>query len=158
MALARHQPRSTDRMSYRFPSTAPNLGLALLGLMLLCAAAGAADQPDATLHLENQDFLSGTLQASNDPAVIRWRSPYFATVFEFPAATVDAVHYTVSGLQPKPWGGYCFELVNGDVLYGNLLALSEEFAEVECARIGRVHVRREQIGRLYRWKGADAIY
>jgi thiol-disulfide isomerase/thioredoxin len=145
-------------MSFRFPSAAPNLGLALLGLLVLCAAACAAEQPGATLHLANEDFLCGTLQASSDPAVIRWRSPYFATVFEFPAAGVDAVHYTVSGPQPKPWGSYCFELVNDDVLYGNLLALGDEFAEVECARIGRVHVRREQIGRLYRWKGADSIY
>jgi thiol-disulfide isomerase/thioredoxin len=144
-------------MSFRFPSAA-NLGLALMGSLLLCAAAGAAEKPGATLRLASEDFLSGTLQASNDPAVIRWRSPYFATVFEFPAAAVDAVHYTVSGPQPEPWGSYCFELVNDDVLYGNLLALSDEFAEVECARIGRVHVRREQIGRLYRWKGADAIY
>jgi len=144
-------------MSFRFPSAASNLGLALLGSLLLCAAAGAAEKPGATLHLASGDFLSGTLQAS-DPAVIRWRSPYFATVFEFPAAAVDAVHYTVSGPQPKPWGGYCFELVNDDVLYGDLLALSDEFAEVECARIGRVHVRREQIGRLYRWKGADSLY
>jgi thiol-disulfide isomerase/thioredoxin len=134
------------------------LSLALLGSLLLTAAAGAAEQPGATLRLANEDFLSGTLQASSDPAVIRWRSPYFATVFEFPAAAVDAVHYAVSGPQPKPWGGYCFELVNDDVLYGNLLALSDEFAEVECARIGRVHLRREQIGRLYRWKGADSIY
>src|SRR5579885_2543301 len=127
MALARHQPRSNDRMSFHFPSTARNLVFALLGSLLLCVAAGAAEQPGATLHLASEDFLSGTLQASSDPAVIRWRSPYFATVFEFPAATVDAVHYTVSGPQPKPWGGYCFELVNGDVLYGNLLALTEEF-------------------------------
>jgi thiol-disulfide isomerase/thioredoxin len=145
-------------MSFRFPSAAPNLGLALLGSLLLCAAVDAAEQPGATLHLANEDFLSGSLQASSDPAMIRWRSPYFANVLEFPAAAVHAVHYTVSGKQPQPWGGYCFELVNGDVLYGNLLALGDEFAEVECARIGRVHVRREQIGRLYRWKGADSIH
>jgi thiol-disulfide isomerase/thioredoxin len=145
-------------MSFRFPSAALNLGLALLGSVLLCAAAGAAELPGATLHLSNEDFLSGTLQASSDPAVIRWRSPYFATVLEFPAEGVDAVHFAVSGQQPEPWGGYCFELVNDDVLYGNLLALGDEFAEVECARIGRVHVRREQIGRMYRWKSADSIY
>src|SRR5690349_8605772 len=133
-------------MSFRLPPAAPNPGPALLGSLLLCAAAGAAEQPCATLRLASEDFLSGTLQASSDPAVIRWRSPYFATAFEFPAAAVDAVHYAVSGPQPEPSGGYCFELVNDDVLYGNLLALGDEFAEVECARIGRVHVRREQIG------------
>src|SRR5207244_6696347 len=71
---------------------------------------------------------------------------------------VTAVHYTLPGPQPKPPGEYCFELVGDDVLYGNLLGLTQDEVELEAAQIGRVHLRRQQVRRFYRWKGADLIY
>src|SRR5207245_173276 len=55
-------------------------------------------------------------------------------------------------------GEYCFELVGDDLLYGNVLGLTEDDVELDCARIGRLHLRREQIRRFYRWKGADAVF
>jgi len=55
-------------------------------------------------------------------------------------------------------GEYCFELAGDDVLYGNLLGLTGDEVEVDVARIGRVHLRREQIGRFYPCHGTDSLY
>jgi thiol-disulfide isomerase/thioredoxin len=122
-------------------------------------AAVADDRvPSSVLHLINGDFISGELQASQDPKVLRWRSPLFAAPLEFPLTTVNAVQYAVAGPQPQPPGEYCFELGDEDVLYGNLLGLTEDEVELHSARIGRVHLRREQIRRFSRHTVADSIY
>src|SRR5216683_2000673 len=125
----------------------------------LAAAAPAADRAaTAVLHLTNGDFVPGEVRGSEDPKVLPWRSPFFARPLEFPLSAVNAVHYAVLGPQPKPQGEYCFELAGDDVLYGNLLGLTEDEAEVDSARLGRMHLRRQHIRRFYRWKGAESIY
>ena len=68
------------------------------------------------------------------------------------------MHYPIAGPQPEPRGEYCFELIGDDVLYGNLRRLTDSDVELDAARVGRVQVKREQIRRFYRWKGADSIY
>jgi thiol-disulfide isomerase/thioredoxin len=55
-------------------------------------------------------------------------------------------------------GDYCFELVDGDLLYGNVLGVTDEEVELQSAQLGHVHLPREQIQRFYRWKPSDAIY
>src|SRR5438309_2046224 len=123
------------------------------------AAAAAAERPaSSVLHLTNGDFVQGELRGSEDPKALRWRSPLFARPLEFPLSAVNAVHYAVPAQQPKPVGEYCFELVGDDLLYGNLLRLTEDEAELDSARLGRVHLQRKHIRRFYRWKGADSIY
>lgn len=126
-------------------------------VILLCEAAFGAD--DAVLHLANGGFVPGELKSSEQPSIVRWQSPRFMSPFEFSIAGVSAVQYAVSSKLPKPTGEYCLELAAGDVLFGELLALTDEAAEVEVARLGRLHVKRDRIRRLYRWaSGADLIY
>jgi thiol-disulfide isomerase/thioredoxin len=126
-------------------------------ILLLCLPAFGAD--DAVLHLTNGGFVPGDLKGSDQPRVMRWQSSRFARPFEFSLAGVNAVQYVVPSKLPKPTGEYCLELAAGDVLFGELLALTENAAEIEVARLGRVHVKRDQIRRLYRWSGgADLIY
>jgi peroxiredoxin len=110
------------------------------------------------LYLSNGGFVRGQLQGSPDPKVLHWRSPLFAEPFAFPLSAVNAVHYAAAGPLPEPPGGYGFELGDDDVLYGDLVGLTENEVELESTRIGRVHLAREHIRRLYRWKGADSIY
>lgn len=131
--------------------------MTLLTIALLCVPSFGAD--DAVLHLTNGGFLPGELKGSDQPSVLRWQSSRFTRPFEFSLGGVTAVQYVVPSKLPKPVGEYCLELAAGDVLFGELIALTDDSAEVEVARLGRVHVKRDQIRRLYRWSsGADLIY
>jgi thiol-disulfide isomerase/thioredoxin len=141
------------------PQVALHLFVHGISWFCLAGAATAADPAaSSVLHLTNGGFVPGELRASEDPKLLRWRSPFFAQAFEFPLSAIHAVHYAVPAQQAKPLGEYCFELVGDDVLYGNLLGLTEDDVELDSARLGRLHLRREQVRRLYRWKGADSIY
>ncbi|TXT37730.1 MAG: thiol-disulfide isomerase-like thioredoxin [Planctomycetota bacterium] len=128
-------------------------------LVILLAAIPVCGADDAVLHLTNGGFVPGELKGSEQPSVMRWQSSQFTRPFEFSMAGVSAVQYAVPSKLPKPTGEYCFELAAGDVLFGELLGLTDDVAEVEVARFGRLHVKRDQIRRLYRWSsGADLIY
>ncbi len=132
--------------------------LALLTVILLtCVPVFGADE--AVLHLTNGSFVPGELKNSEQPTVLRWQSTRFTQPFEFSLGSVAAVQYTIPSKLPKPAGEYCLELAAGDVLFCELLGLTDDVAEVEVARFGRLHVKRDQIRRLYRWSsGADLIY
>ena len=131
--------------------------IAIVLWMLVCVPAFGADE--AVLHLTNGGFVPGELKGSEQPSVLRWQSSRCTQPFEFSLGGVNAVQYLVPSKLPKPTGEYCLELAAGDVLFGELLALTDEAAEVEVARLGRLHVKRDQIRRLYRWSsGADLIY
>src|SRR5438552_3935315 len=114
------------------PRVALHLFVHGISWFCLVAAATAADQATSSvLHLTNGGFVPGELRASEDPKVLRWRSPFFAQPVEFPLSAVNAVHYAVPAQQAKPLGEYCFELVDDDVLYGNLLGLTEDDVELD---------------------------
>jgi thiol-disulfide isomerase/thioredoxin len=126
--------------------------------IFLASAAADADPPPSVLHLANGGLVAGQLRGSNNPKIVRWSSPLFAEPLEFRLSAVKAVDYRGAGPQPQPPGEYCLELGDDDLLYGDLLGLTETEIELESARLGRVHVRREDIRRLYRAKGANSIY
>ena len=45
------------------------------------------------------------------------------------------------------------------MLFGSLVALNEKDAEIDVPRLGRIHVQRSNLHRIYRWRdGADLIY
>src|SRR5262245_20532800 len=120
----------------------------VLSWFCLAAAATAGDPTaSAVLHLTNGGFVPGELRGSEDPKALRWRSPFFAQPLDFPLGGVNAVQYAVPAPPPKPLGEYCFELVDDDVLYGNLLGLTEDDVELDSGQLGRLHLRREQIRR-----------
>ncbi|HTI51285.1 MAG TPA: TlpA disulfide reductase family protein, partial [Planctomycetaceae bacterium] len=125
----------------------------------LCAGPPAGNRPPAMLHLTNGGQVSGALAPSRDPAVLYWQSPAFVGPFQFNLDSVNAVYFPVPAELPKPKGEFCFELAGGDVLFGELLELGAEEAELEVPTLGRLHVRRNQIQRIYRWQdGAGLIY
>lgn len=129
----------------------------LIAILLACVPAVGAD--DAVLYLTNGGFVPGELMSSKEPTVMRWQSKSFTQPFEFSLGGVAAVQFAIPSTLPKPIGEYCLELAAGDVLFGELLGLTADVAEVDVARFGRVHVKRDQIRRLYRWNsGADLIY
>lgn len=137
------------------------LGGSLLAFVLgLCLPEGGSAKADeAILHLTNGGFLPGELKGSDQPDVWRWESPQFTQPFDFLMNGISEAHFVVPPTSPKPVGEYCFELSGGDVLFGELLGITDDTAELDAARFGRVHVPLEQIRRLYRWnRGADLIY
>jgi thiol-disulfide isomerase/thioredoxin len=132
------------------------VGILWLGLVNVAMAANPV--ASAVLHLTNDSYLPGELRGSDDPNVVRWHSPIFGRPLEFPLSAVKAVNYPVPAAPAPPSGEYCFELVDDDVIYGDLLALTDAEVELNSPRVGRLHIRRESIRRLYRWKGADSVY
>lgn len=127
-------------------------------LHIPASAAGADRAASLVLHLTNGDSVSGELRRSEDPKVLHWRSPFFVRPLEFPFMAVHSVNRAAGGPQPKPVGDYCFELVNGDLLYGSVLGWTDDEVELNSAPVDHVHLRREHIRRFYRWEAADAIY
>jgi peroxiredoxin len=110
------------------------------------------------LHLVNGDFIAGDVQASPDPKILRWRSPRFTQPLHFPQGSVSAIHFPISGTLPQSTGEYCFEFGDDDVLCGDLVALTENEIEIDSPRLGRVHLRREQLRRISRQQAGASVY
>ena len=126
-------------------------------LLTLPGLAVSADE--SVLHLKNGDFVPGKLLGSDQPTVFRWKSSSFEQSLDFSQEHIDAIHYSVPADLPKPQGEYCVELRGGDVLFGDLLGLTESSIEIDAKRFGRVHIKRDQLCRLYRWdQGTELIH
>lgn len=137
----------------------PGPASGVLWLCLAAATAVAAPPPaPSTLRLSNDGYLPGQLQGSPDPSVVHWRSPYFAQPLRFPADAVRGVYYAVPSTAPEPAGTYCFELAGDDVVFGELTSLGRDEVEIDAGCFGKLHLRRDQIGRIYPRKGAEAVY
>src|SRR5262245_21865894 len=131
---------------------------ALLVLIFAVAAPAAEPPPRAVLQLTNGGFVPGELSRSEEANELRWRSPVFVDPLSFPLSAVKSVRYDVPAEAPKPAGEYCIELVNDDILYGDLLAVTDGDVELTSPRTGRMTLAREHIRRLYRSKRTDSIY
>ena len=127
-------------------------------VFLASTASAADDKPRCVLHLTDNGFVPGELRGSDDLKAIHWRSPLFASTLDFPLNAVKAVHYEMVGQPPAPHGEFCFELVDDDFLYGDLLELTDDDVILASARLGRIRLRRDRVRRLYRYAGADSIY
>jgi len=139
----------------------PRWSVGLTSAVWLCVAATAspADPPTrAVLHLVNESHVPGEVRGSDDPKVLRWRSPAFAEPLDFPLGAIRAVHYEAMAPPPAPRDEYGFELTGDDVIYGDLLALTDDHLDLNSSRLGRIRLRREAVRRFYRLKEADAVY
>ena len=111
------------------------------------------------LHLANGGFAAGEIRPSAKPGVVRWQANSFVNPFDFAVSDVLGIQSPPPASQPKPNGDFCFELAAGDVLFGSLVALNEKDVELDVPRLGRIHVQRSNLHRIYRWRdGADLIY
>jgi peroxiredoxin len=124
-------------------------------------ATGLAEDSSPTqpvLHLANDSFLSGRLLDTDQPDVLLWQSRSFTRPFRFPLNRVSTADFPVVRPRPKPSGEYCIELLSGDVIYGNILKLSESTVRIQAANVGRIHLTRASIQRIYRWKQTSLVY
>jgi thiol-disulfide isomerase/thioredoxin len=119
-------------------------------------AAEVSSQP--VIHLVNNGFLPGQLLNSERPGMLRWQSRLFTKPFVFPLSAVATAQFPLVLPRPKPAGEYCVELSGGDVLYGDILQLSESTLNLQAANVGTIHVKRADVHRIYRWKETALIY
>ena len=130
-------------------------------LCYLALASGADTSPTAapaTMHLVNDGRIAGELLESASPEVWRFSSPLFTQPLEFPISAVRGVHYPVPAVAQQPAGEYCFELDGDDAVFGNLAAISDSEVTVDGTPIGTLTLRRDQVRRIYRWKGDGSAY
>lgn len=124
---------------------------------LLAAAEPAARARPAVIHLADGDFARGTLMDSPAADSLIWQSPGFARPFQFWSDAVRSVQFPVPEKLPQPVGAYRFELAGGDVLFGSLVGLQEDSAELEVGGLGRLHVDRTILQRMSRWNGGTDV-
>ena len=127
-------------------------GIVLAGLM--ATAAPGADQPagpgaKAELHLTSGQRLIGEILTSGHAGVFRWQPVEPDSPRDFAWKDVNAIEWPPQPAQPT--GDFRFELAAGDVLFGSLLALNEQQAELDVPRLGRVHVLRANLKRIDQW-------
>ncbi len=134
-------------------------------LFLLSAArsVGAADPADGDarqpiLHLQERDSVVGSLADSVGPEKLLWKSAAFAAPLEFPLAAVRTVHFPVTAHLPQPAGEYGFELAGGDAFFGNLVELDAQQLVIDSAGLGRLHIDRAVLRRLYRLRAIELIF
>ena len=102
---------------------------------------------------------SVSLKASAKPAIVSWQAAPFVAPFDFAVGEVNAIQWPPPATLPKPTGDLCFELAAGDVLFGSLVSIDDKEVELDIPRLGRIHVQRSNLHRIYRWRdGADLIY
>ncbi|HZW33501.1 MAG TPA: TlpA disulfide reductase family protein [Isosphaeraceae bacterium] len=125
-----------------------------------CPASRAADPPArAVLHLANGGFAAGEIRASSQAGVLRWQAAPFVAPFEFGVSEVNAIQWPPPAVLPRPTGDFCFELADGDVVFGALVSLDDRHGELDVPRLGRLRIQRSELHRIYRWRdGADLIY
>lgn len=156
MNTATHQNSHLNRLSHLL-QLACWLVLPIVALTTDSARA-AKVSPQPVIHLVNNGFLPGQLLDSDRKGSLRWQSHLFTQPFEFPLSGVSTAQFPVVLPRPKPAGEYCVELSGGDVLYGDILQLSESSLSLLAANVGPVHVKRADVHRIYRWKETALIY
>ncbi len=132
---------------------------AAVGLSI--TTTGAAEQPDAAtgavMHLNNGDYVAGRLVDSATGDGLAWQSPAFTVPFQFPTQAVVTVQFPIPAKLTQPDGAYCFELAGGDLLFGALVALQGNEAVLNVPGLGRLHVDRTILRRMYRWQGGTEL-
>ena len=124
----------------------------------------AADEPiglppQQVLQLTSGRSMVGLVRASDRPGLLRWQAASDGSLSNFAWNEVNSIYWPPPATQPKPIGDFCFELAAGDVLFGSMRDLDDQRAELEVPRLGRIHVQRSNLHRIYRWRdGADLIY
>ena len=105
--------------------------------------------PSAVLYLQN-GYVRGQLRDSSKPELLSWQGADFVAPFEFDTHQIDAVYFPDPMKAERPVGEYCFELSAGDVVFGSLVSLTDQEAELDVPLVGRLRVPRDHLQRMTR--------
>ncbi|HVT28390.1 MAG TPA: TlpA disulfide reductase family protein [Lacipirellulaceae bacterium] len=129
----------------------------LLRCWMLCVAlisgttladATANDRTASMLYLVDGDYIAGTLRASDTQNVLHWQADGAVQPFEFKAGAVRSAYFAPPKQRPTPVGAYCIELSDGDVVFGDLAAISNDHVEINSTRFGHLRIARAEVHRL----------
>lgn len=138
---------------------AAGVSIALFLFSSLASGQEAAPGSPAKLSLVSGDHVSGKLIDSDAPDILRWQGEDFASPFHFNRQNIVAIHFPAPDERPVPTGDYCLELVGGDLVFGSLVGLSEETAELDLPLFGKTRLPRANVRRILRWgDGTDLLY
>ena len=110
----------------------------------------------SVLHLTNGDHVSGTLVQATSPDCLGWKSPSFASPFQFSLSGLASVHFSTLAEPPKCEGEYGFQLATGDLLYGSLIGLNDQSIQMDISGLGRFDIDRSAVQRMYRRSGGES--
>ena len=96
--------------------------------------------------------MRGELVESEDPDSLRWQSPNFRESFEIPLMNLDAVRFAKESPRRQPAGRFAAELINDDIVYGDLIEFTSEGVSFDVAKLGPLRIPSGQIRRLYQWR------
>ena len=111
-------------------------------ILFLVTTACHADGP--VLHWSGGDSLPGTLVAA-DRETLSWQSPLFKQPLQIDFNELASVTWPKQPRQPIAAGQMLFQMRNGDMLVGQLTAVTEIDFEVQTQRHGTVRLLRDQI-------------
>jgi peroxiredoxin len=125
-------------------------------------SAASAEEPapaSPMLNLTAGGYVAGELKDADRSDILRWQSPSFSAPFEFFLDRIRSVQWPALASRPAPKGDYCFTLAGGDIVFGSLIDLNENEAELDVSPVGRIHVERAALRRIDRWRqSADLVY
>jgi thiol-disulfide isomerase/thioredoxin len=110
----------------------------------------------SVIYMTDGDFFAGSLQDSTTADVISWQSVGAARPFQFPATAVRAAFFPSPDKPAPAQAEYCFELSDGDRIFGALAGISPDVIEIDSARHGRLRIERDHVRRIVPWQGATA--
>lgn len=125
--------------------------------------SAAKDEPEppndvAVVYLQNEDWMTGMPAAGDKADRFAWQSPGFIEPFEFELAAVRRVWFPVSTVPAWRAHEYRLELAGGDVLFGELLAVTADHLRFRSSVAGDVNVKRSAVRCLERCKANALVY
>ncbi|WP_406694894.1 TlpA disulfide reductase family protein [Singulisphaera sp. Ch08] len=130
-----------------------------LGPVALAVEPVAGPPASLVLHLTDGGFVAGKFHETDRPGILRWQGNAFTSPFDFDIKSIDAMQAPVPAQLATPEGVFRFALSGGDVVFGTLIKLDENEAELDLPRVGRIRLQRPHLLRLERWQGrSDLVY
>lgn len=114
-----------------------------------------ADVP--VLYLANEDWLSGRPAASQADK-LGWQSPDFTRPFEFDLSAVTRVRFSTTVTPGWREHEYRLELAGGDVLYGDLLSVTDANLLFRSSLADELLIKRSAVRCLERCKANPLVY
>src|SRR3954462_5242242 len=102
------------------------------------ASNGSPDTTGSMLYLNDDDYFSGDLRDCPPANTIRWQARGTTQPFEFHADAIRSAFFPPPQKRPAPVGEYCFELSDGDILYGSLAAITKDDLEINSTQFGHL--------------------